>query len=262
MANLHRVRMQKMRADALAIHPYAQREKSPRHIKRLMDDFNLDAVGTIHAVQYPINGKPGPWVVDGQHRILALLELGLGEWEVDVATHVDVKTDALASNLFLALNHRLNVGSYDKFINELKSGNSTAVGIDDILRMFGITFSKTSSDGSVACPSSLKKAYQLDDGKALARAIGWLTNAYGKKASALEGKLIEATALVASRNNGNLEDAALVKKLAKYPGGAPAIVGDAKGRLKFHSGSLSRSIATIIVDAYNSGRRIGKLEPI
>lgn len=260
MANLHRVRMVKMRADSLAIHPYAQRERSNTHIKRLMERFDLDAVGTIHAVQYPIGGRMATWVVDGQHRILALLDLGLGEWEVNVAIHLDVKNDALASRLFLDLNTRLTVGPYDKFMNELKSGDTTAVGINDILRKHGLAISKTSTDGAVACPSALKKCYGLDAGKSLDRAISLLGQSYGKKAAALEGKLIEGVSLLAHRNNGSMDDSALTKKLSKYPGGAPALIGDARGRMQFHKGSLSRSVAAILVDVYNSGRRAERLE--
>lgn len=262
MANLHRVRNVKMRADALAIHPYAQREHSNAHIKRIREHLDLDAIGTIHGVEYPINGKTGPWVVDGQHRILALLEEGLGEWEVNVAIHVDVKNDARASELFLSLNQRLAVGPYDKFLNEVKAGHDVAVGIVDISKVFGLSISKNSADGMLACPASLKKAYKHDGGRSLQRALAILTQAYGKKASALEGKLIEGMALVTVANNGNLDEPSLIKKLAKYPGGASALIGDAKGRMQFHRGSLVRSVAATVVDTYNSGRRSDKLEAI
>jgi hypothetical protein len=251
-----------MRADALLIHPFAQRERSNAHVKRLMENLDLDAIGTISAVQYPINGKSGPWVVDGQHRILALIESGCGEWDVPVQIYLDVKNDKRASELFLRLNARLLVDQNSRFVNEVKAGDYVAVGANDIVRKYGLTVAKTSSDGSVACPAALKKAFKYDDGQALNRALGWLTTAYGKRASAVDGKLIEGAALVAKTNNGNLDDAAMVKKLSKYPGGASAIVGDAKGRLQFQRGSLARSVGSIIIDTYNLGRRAGKLDPL
>lgn len=245
----------------MAIHPKAQRTQNPSYLKRLTDKFDLDAVGTVHVVRYPIGGVTKTWVVDGQHRISALINLGFGEWVVDAMVHIDVKDDRRASELFLRLNSRLTISPYDKFINELQSGDSTAVGVNDIVRKFGLVMGKQSSDGSVACPASLKKAYRHDDGKALDRALGILTSAYGKKSSALEGKLIEGMSVVTATNNGNLEQDSLVKKLAKYPGGAPALIGDAKGRMQFHRGSLARSIASLVVDTYNVGRRAGRLDP-
>lgn len=204
----------------------------------------------------------GTWVVDGQHRVSALINLGFGEWVVDVMIHVDVKDDRRASELFLRLNSRLTVSPYDKFINELQAKDPVAVGVNDIVLKFGLTIGKQTADGTLACPMSLKKAYKHNDGSALTRALGILTSAYGRNSSSLEGKLIEGMSLVTSVNNGNLEEGALAKKLAKYPGGAPALIGDAKGRLQFNRGSLARSIAALVIDTYNLGRRGGRLEAL
>lgn len=257
-----KVKMLKMRADQLTPHPRAQREINHGYLKRLMDSFDLDAVGTIHAVQYKIGGKDGTWVVDGQHRVLALVQLGFGEWMLDVMVHLDAKTDERASELFLHLNKRLTVAPYDRFINEVVAGDDAAVGVNDIAKKFGLVVARQSGGGLLACPATLKKAYRFDDGKSLTRALEILTGAYGKQASALEGKIIEGAAILSKINSGNLDDAALIKKLAKYPGGASALFGDAKGRMKFHKGSLARSIAAIMVDTYNNGRRSDRLEPI
>lgn len=263
MANLHRCKNQKVRADSLLIHPYAQRELSKSRVKKLREKLDLDAIGTIHAVEYaPKDYKSGLYVVDGQHRIRALVEEGMGEWEVLVSIHVDVKNDERASELFLNLQDRLAVSSADKFINELQAKDDIVVGIDDILRQQGVKFSKASGDGSVACPISLKRSYKLDDGKALHRGMGWITHAWGKRSEGLEGKIIEGLSLVASANNGNIDDAAMVIRLAKYAGGPSALLGDAKGRVRYHRGSLARAVASTIIDSYNSGRKTGRLAPI
>lgn len=263
MANLHRARNQKIRADQLLIHPYAQRDISKSRVKKLREKLDLDAIGTVHAVEYaPHDHKIGIYVIDGQHRIRALIEEGMGEWEVQVAVHVDVKNDARASELFLNLQDRLAVSSSDKFVNELRSHEDAAVGINDILGQCGLKFSKASGDGCAACPTSLKKSYKLDDGKALHRALLWITTAYGKQAEGLEGKIIEGLSIVAAANNGNIEDAAMVKRLAKYAGGPSSMLGDAKGRIRYHGGSTSRAVAATVVDTYNSGRKTGRLAPI
>lgn len=245
------------------IHPYAQRELSKARVKKLREKLDLDAIGTVHAVEYaPKDYKHGIYVVDGQHRVKALVDEGMGEWEVWVSIHVDVKNDARASELFLHLQDRLSVSSADKFINEVQAKDDTAIGITDIISQVGIKFSKASGDGYVACPMSLKRSYKLDEGKALHRAMGWSTHAYGKRAEGLEGKIIEGLSLVAAVNNGNIDDASMVGRLAKYPGGAPALLGDAKGRVRYHRGSLSRAVAATVIDTYNSGRKTGRLAPI
>src|SRR5690606_15270957 len=106
MFNKTKTKLVKVRADTLAVHPYAQRDLVPSKLKKLMTDLDLDAIGVLHAVEYPIRGQAKLWVIDGQHRLHALLEHGFGEWEVEVKIHVDVDNDARASQLFLKLNDR------------------------------------------------------------------------------------------------------------------------------------------------------------
>lgn len=214
-------------------------------------------------MQYaPKNHKDGIYVVDGQHRIQALIARELGEWEPLVHVHVDVKDDARASELFLHLQDRLSVSAADKFVNELQAKDDTAIGINDLLQRVGIKFSKAAGDGYVACPMSLKKSYKLDDGGSLHRALLWITNAWGKQAEGLEGKIVEGCSLIASVNNGNVDEASMVKRLSKYDGGPSSLLGDAKGRTRYHRGSLSRAVAATIIDTYNSGRKTGRLAPI
>jgi hypothetical protein len=61
---------------------------------------------------------------------------------------------------------------------------------------------------------------------------------------------------------GNIDRAALVKKLAKYPGGSSGLIGDARGLRQFRHASIVRCVAEQTVEVYNSGRRGGKLDPL
>lgn len=262
MPKSHRIKRVLLRADSLQIHPSVQRAVQTGWLKVLTNKLDLDAIGTIAAVQYPIAGKTGPWVIDGQHRIKAILANGCGEWEVDVHIYLDVKSDQRAAELFKELNTRRVVAPLDMYRQEVTAGDDTAVGVDDIVRKFGLVVGNQSIDGMLACPVSLKKAYNRDEGKSLVRGLSWLTGAFGKRAAGLEGKLVEGITLVASRNNGNVDDAAMVKKLAKYDGGASSLIGDAKGRMRIQHISLSKAIAAHIIDLYNSGRRAERLNPL
>ena len=52
----------------------------------------------------------------------------------------------------------------------------------------------------------------------------------------------------------------MIKKLAKYPGGASALLGDAKGIHERRHISVARCVAEQVIETYNSGRRSGKLD--
>lgn len=252
----------KIRADQLQPHPLAQREVVPSRLKKLRDNLDLDAIGVLHIVQYPISGKNGFWIIDGQHRWRALMDHGLGEWEVEVKNHLDVKDDARASALFLRLNDRSPVEPFDKFINELKAKDDDAIGMNDIAITHGCKISRQSADGCIAGITHMRRAYQTDGGKSLDKALGTTISAWGKRASGLEGKTILGMTLVYARFNGVIDQASLANKLAKYPGGPSGLVGDARGLTELHKGSLTRCIAERIIDTYNKGRSSGKLDPL
>lgn len=252
----------KVRADSLAIHPYAQRELVPSKLRKLLADLDLDAIGVLHAVEYPINKDTKTWVIDGQHRLRALLEHGFGEWIVEVKIHVEVTDDARASALFLKLNDRSPVSPYDKFMNELKSGAQGACGADAVARKHGLKINRSVGDGKLVCVAALKKLYQIDQGKALGATLGTLIEAWGTKSAALEGRLIEGLGIVYARYDGSVDRPAMVKKLAKYPGSASGLIGDARGMTEYRKTTLSRCVAERVIETYNSGRRGGKLDPL
>lgn len=253
-------RMVKVKAESLQPHPLAQREISPARIHKLTAKFDLDAVGTIHAVEYPVRGKIAMWIVDGQHRWRALMDLGLGEWEIDVKVHTSVRDDAQASALFLKLNDRLTVKPFDKFKNRLQAKDDEAVAVNDIVLKHGLRISATSADGTIVGISALLKAYRFDDGESLDKTLGTTTAAWGKRP--YDAKVIEGMSMVFARYNGTVDQPVMVKKLAKYPGGAPGLIGDARGLMEFRKCSLARCIAERVIDNYNLGRRIGKLETL
>lgn len=252
----------KVRADSLAIHPYAQRAIIPATLKKRLAELDLDAIGVLHAVKYPINGEEKLWIIDGQHRVRALIDHGFGDWLVEVKVHDDIKDDAGACAMFLKLNNRATVAPFDTYENELKAGDSSAVGVKKICGRYGIEVSRGAGDARATCVSALKKLYKMDGGKTLDISLGTIVTAWGTKASALEGKLIEGMGLVFGRYNGTIDQAVLTKKLAKYAGGASGLVGDARGLMDFRRATLARCIAERVIETYNVGRRAGQLDPL
>jgi len=251
-----------MRADTLAIHPHAQRDLVPSKLKKLLSNFDLDAIGVLHAVEYPINGVSKVWVIDGQHRLRALLDHGFGEWQVEVKIHTEATDDVRAAQLFLKLNDRASVMPYDKFVNEAKANNPDALGVLAITNRHGLEIAKANADGKLTCVSTLKSLYKVDQGKTLNFVLGLIKEAWGTKSTALEGKLIEGIGAVVARYRESIDRDSLVNKLSKYPGGASGLVGDAKGMNQYRRTTLSKCVAERVIETYNTGRRSGKLDPM
>ena len=241
-------------ATDLQIHPLAQRESSPSKLRNIMENFDLDAVGTLHAVYYEIDGELAHWVVDGQHRANALKLLGLGDWKVNVEVH-PCDNDECASRLFLKLNNRAPVPAYFKFVNELQAGEEVALGVVRVLDKHGLEVARQIGDGKVVAVTANKSIYANLGENILDDTYTLIIEAWGRIPDALEGKLVEGVASVLNTYNGEIDYGVLRKKLAKYPGGASGILGDAKGLRRIRGGSLASNIAETLVETYNRGRR-------
>jgi hypothetical protein len=255
-------KMLRVHAQGLRIHPVAQRDILPSKQKRMIEELDLDAIGVFHAVQYEINGEFAVWVIDGQHRLSALMAHGFGEWVVDVKVHLDVTDDARASALFLKLNDRSVVCPYDKFKNEVTAGDTVARGVRDLVVAHAVRVAKEPGDGKVRCVMSMKRVYGFDGGVALGRTLDTVIAAWGRTETSMDGKIIEGLGLLFKAYGDAIDQAALAKKLAKYPGGASAVLGDARGLRTHRSGAVARCVAEVVIDLYNSGRRNGKLDPL
>jgi hypothetical protein len=251
----------RLAANKLAVHPHAQRELIPGHLAKIRANLDLDAIGVFHAVEYEINGVTKIWIVDGQHRWNVLMEEGLGEWVVEVSIHVDVKTDARASELFLRLNYRKPVVAYHRFINEARAQHPTALGVLRLTEERKLRIAAATDNGTLSCVVALARLYEVDEGKTLAATLDTVIAAWGHVAAATEGKLIEGLGKVYTVYNGAIDRPALVKKLAKYPGGPSTLIGDARGLRQYRHVSVTRCIAERIIETYNSGRQ-NKLEPL
>ena len=253
-------------AKSLKIHPKAQRAISEKNIQRLYEGFNLDAIGTLHAVDYPIDRgagpEDGPWIIDGQTRIEVLKRHGFGEWPVKVHVHPNVKDDKAAAQLFLDLNARRTVGPFDNWQQSRNAGAADAIGIEKIAEKYGLRIDKLSGDGHLACVSNARKAWSYDRGMSFDRALALLTAAWGRSSSAMNGHLVLGASIMCHHYQGALDTMSLAKKLAKEEGGASGFLGTAKNYRSFMQGTTAQAVADVLVQIHNRSRSSGRLEPI
>lgn len=248
-------------ARTLRVHPQAQRDGLVKaKLNKIIDNLDLDAIGTLHVVEYPINGEDAAWVIDGQHRLVALLQRGMGEWRVRCEIHTDVKDDARASDLFLKLNDRSMPKPYETFRNEVQAQRASAVNITALAAKHGYTINDYGAESSLACPSALKRVYEIDEGRSLDLVLATSVAAWGHLQAGNEGKLIEGMGLVFAKNNGAIDKPAMSQKLAKYPGGPAALIGHAKGLKAVRNVSMARAVAEMVIETYNKGRTTGRIE--
>lgn len=245
----------------MKIHPTAQRDLNPHRVRKLVAQFNRDAIGTLHAVEYAIKGVLAIWIVDGQHRVVTLIQLGLGDIEFPVEIHDDIKDDAGAANLFIVLNDRFNVAAFEMFDKGVLAGYEDWVGVKREFDAVGLRAvrGRGGSHYAIACVGDCRKIWQMDEGETLQRTLAVSLSAWGDDRDGVDGKLLLGIARVLSSYDG-IDDSALSNKLAKYQGRAAGIIGAAKGRRQTKPGaSLAECVGDVVVDLYNVGRRNGRL---
>jgi len=233
----------------------------PSKVKQLAKDLDLDAIGAIHAIECAVNGLMGTWVIDGQHRIAALLDRGLGDWPVDVIIHAGITSDDQACRLFLRLNDRSPVGSYDKYAAALLAGDSVAIGMTHEAEARGIKIARYTASHTIAAVAAARNAYRIDSGLSYGAALDVLLAAWSGRKESLEGALIHGLSLFLLRHGASVDRDSLVKKLAKYQGGPTNLLGAAKGRMKVMTLSTVPAVVAEIIAVYNVGRRTQAITP-
>lgn len=248
----------------LNVDPEAQRKLSLAWVKARIPSFDVDQLGYI-VVNRRQSGKL--YIVDGQHRVELMRAVGWGDQKIH-AEVFDGLTQAQEAKLFNARNDRKAVRLFDRFRVAVTAGDPTAVAINTIVQQHGLLISDQLHDGTVCAVDALQKIFRgggitsaKEGPRALSNALAILIQAWGKQASAVNGKVIEGIGMVELRYNGKIDQKDLAKKLAPFPGGAPGLLGKGRSSQELNGRPLHHCIASLIVDQYNKGRRTGKLEP-
>lgn len=230
-----------------------QRDVSEAKVRKLIADWQERAIGILHVAAR----EDGYYVIDGQHRVRAAQDQGLGDLKVPCYVHRDLTREEEAA-MFLYLNDSKLVSALDRFNAGIVAGDEDCIGVRDTLKHYGLEVGAGGGDGCVRCVSKLLTLYRKDPAL-LDRLCLVATQAWGTRQSAFEQVVVTGLGQVLGRYNGELDEAAFVKKLSGYRGGPTALAGDARGYADVRPISVGRAAAEIMVDAYNRGRRSRQL---
>lgn len=250
MPSKRNLRVEHIPIKDLHVDETTQRNMVKARVRYLAKNWDPDKIGTL-TVSRREDGRS--YIVDGQHRWLAAIEVGLHEYKVRCEVYQNASIADEASQ-FLALNDVRAVSAIDKFRVGITAGDADVLGVVDIINDLGLRVAYNSSDGHVRCVDRLLAIYRRDP--ALLRDVLETTlAAWGQQSASLEAVLLSGLSQVLATYNGNLDRRILVAKLKKYAGGPGALVGNAKGLSKIRPITAQRAVAEIVRDTYNKGRR-------
>lgn len=246
------VTVEQHRADTLAFDERVQRAVNQARVRKIAKSLNVAAIGVI-TVSRRDDGSLT--VLDGQHRLLALLENGLGATVVTCHVHHGLGV-AGEAELFLLLNNTQGVNPVDSYRIGLTAGDEECVAINKIVEAVDLRVAMQVGPGVISCVATMRTVYRKGGPNALAPALCVPLAAWGNEPTSVEGPIVAGLGEVFHRYGEEIDRAALVRKLSKFPGGAPALLGKAKGLHEYRkSVTRGRCVASLILDLYNRGRR-------
>lgn len=247
----------------LNVDPEAQRTLSPAWVKSHVPLFDVDQLGYI-VVNKRVNGKQ--YIVDGQHRVELMRAVGWGDQRIHSEIFEGL-TQAGEARLFNSRNDRKSVRPIDKFRIKVTGGDPASIDIQRIVTAHGLVISDECIDGHIVAVRSLEVVYAgagiaspKEGPVALAKALKTLVQSFGKQASSVNGDVVRAIGMIYLRYNGKVKESDLVKKLAPIPGGCPGLLGKGRTMRELRGRPMAHCIASVVVDAYNRGRRTEKLD--
>ncbi len=246
-ASLRWVPLAKMR-----VSPLCQRDINKARVDYMVADFDLEQIGTP-----TVSEREGHfWIIDGQHRIEALRQIGWGDQQIQCSTYSGLSAEDEAEK-FLRLNDTLSVDAFSKFRVGVQAGRDVECDIDRVVRAQGLVVSRDEVPGRVRCVGTLRTVYNRSGADTLGRTLRIIRDSYGD--AGLEAGVVNGLGLLCQRYNGDLNDAEAIKKLSGAHGGVNGLINKAEVLRRQTGNHKSHCIAAAAVEIINSGRGGAKL---
>lgn len=238
--------------EKVRVSPIGQRELNTARVDRIAADFDPEQIGTP-----TVNLRDGHfYVIDGQHRIEALRQIGWGDQQIQCWTYEGL-SEAEEAEAFLKLNDYLAVSAFDKFTKGVAAGRSDECEIDRIVRANGLVVSRDKVPGAVSAVGTLRRVYARSDSATLARTLRIVRDAYGE--AGMRSDVIDGIGHLCQRYNGDLDDTKAVKTLNQAHGGVMGLINRAE-QLRRQTGNYkSHCVAAAAVEFINRGKGGKKL---
>lgn len=243
-----------VRLGQIRVSTLCQRELRQSWVDELVSTLDIDKIGNPE-----LSYRDGYYyVMDGQHRIEAVKKwLGKG-WEDQhlqcwVASGLSETEEA---EVFLSLNRRLNLDSFEKFKVSVRAGRADAVKVKQIIDQERLVVSKQSVPGAVSAVGTLVRVYKRNGPEALGRALRIARDSFGD--AGLDAAVIDGFGLLCHRYNGILDERGSILSLGSAHGGVNGLLGMAEQLRQKTGNSKAHCVAASAVVIINRARHNGQ----
>lgn len=234
--------------DAMRVNDHAQRDLNQSRVDRILANLDLEQIGTP-----TVNQREGNfYIIDGQHRVQALRDFGLGAELLQCWTYEGLSEEAEAE-MFLKLNDTLAVDLMSKFKVGIQAGREEDCDINRIVLSQGLKITREKVDGGIAAIGTVQRVYRRYGGATLGRSLRIIRDSFGD--AGLEAPVIDGMGRVTAQFNGSLSDDHLVKNLRTMRGGVSGLLNMAETTRRQMGIQKGDAVAANIVAVYNRDKR-------
>jgi hypothetical protein len=199
--------------------------------------------------------------LDGQHRGAAAILAGWGGVPVHMTVLTGLSRKEEAEWVLLFQEDRKGTPPAEAHRLGVKAKRRADLALHSVCLKYGIEASGSGGENKLAAVGTARKIAARENGaELLDHSFDVLTGAFGSHSDSFEAALLNGMAHFWNSNNGNVDKSSLVKKLNKRFGTGPTVIAAAKNLQLATGRPLYREVASIVVGAYNKGRRSGALD--
>jgi hypothetical protein len=247
-------KLERIKVDRFVIDMRVQRPEDPRKLADLTANFEPAALGIWSASRRPGNGLLV--LLDAQHRWKASQA---NDWAGEVLTNVwEGLTLQQEAKLFRLLNNTTKAGALALYRIAVTEGDPQAVAIQAVLDRHEVPVGNV--DGFHAVAAARRVASGHGGIAALEWAVNLVVTAWGSRKEHMDGRLIEALAMLYIHYGTEVDPDRLRVKMTGVANGVHGLIGKARTIRELNGGRIQVALAEALVSVYNDGLRKNKLE--
>jgi hypothetical protein len=242
--------IQPIRVDTIRTPPAAQRKFNQAHGDDMAAHLALERLGypLINILQGVSN------VVDGQHRVYALIENGFGPDVIDCEV-CEGMTEAEMADIFIGRNDTLPVAPFDKFRVACTARYPRELAIAALVEDRALRIDRARGEGCIAAVGTLIQLHDRFGIDILQRTLTVLRDGLGRDYTSFDRIALAGIGLLLNRYDGVVHDATLITSLNKIYQGIRGLLRRAQSHRDRTGNSLAHCFAASVVEAHN--KRLG-----
>lgn len=244
--------------DDLQIDPRYQRDLSELQVRKITKNFDPDAFGVI-TISSRVPG--GLFVVDGQHRIAALRQMGWGQQRVPCIVYRNLSLEDEAKVFYLPQTTRKYMTPGQRFRARLVANEPTAIELKRLVEFHGFSLNLTNGGSAdakeldaIAALEFIDRQYSIEH---LGLVLKVMHEAWSDNEAKLQGNMIRGLAMFLYRFGKLYNRARLIRVLRDV---SPVRI-DSNGReiMKVLGGSRDDAFGRSIHRVYNHKLQTNRL---